>query len=249
MPEDLTPQPLQLFSFSEFAGLTTLTHMTDLDSTSAQKVQASISALLNDIASNFAKTYPQMEAAADRLADMGWTFPMLVTPKALVTLADPTYADADIETMLCDFYTDMNFELLRVAQKDMMKAPSLSRWQGLLQEAFDNLYEGRVQIPVPALLAITEGIIADESGNLNAGIVKVRQMAAGLENTQQHQSIDRLIWRSIRRFVDHLFANAPFSGSQPPKLNRHWILHGRDAGPWTQADAVRLFASLHTLVS
>jgi len=249
MPDNHKPEPPELLSFREFAGLTTLTKSFEQSSKFVREQQARISSMLKSLSVEFAKSYPQMEAAADRLADMGWTFPMLVTPKTIVALADPAYVDSDIEVMLSDFYSDFNFEQLRIVQPELLKAPLLSRYAGLLNEAFDSLYEGRFQVPVPALLAITEGIIADGSGNLNEGLVKVRKMATDLESNQQRQSFDSLQWRSVRRWIDHLFGNAPFSGSQPPRINRHWILHGRDAGPWTRTDVVRLLAGLHTLVS
>jgi hypothetical protein len=134
-------------------------------------------------------------------------------------------------------------------QKDLLAAPLLAPWRGLLDEAFEAFWAGHLQIVVPALLMVIEGAVAIESGNRGAANLKVLAMAADTKTRQEPQSLDALVWRSLKRWLDKLFAYHTFAGPRPPTLNRHWILHGRDAGPWEKTDVVRLFAALHTIVS
>jgi hypothetical protein len=249
MAEDNGGHVPELFSFAEhFASLGTLSESASGSAVAAsealRKQVEGFSAVFKAIARDAARSYPQMEAASDRLADLGWTVPMLVTPRTFVALADPSYSDSDIEAMLSDFYTDLDCEQLRIVQQKVIGAPLFGRWRGLLDEAFEAFYAGRSQIPVPALLAVTEGALAAESGALS---ISVRAIVAGRQSQETAQSLEAMVWRSVRRWVDHLFAYYHFSGPQPSALNRHWILHGRDAGPWTKTDVVRLFAALHTL--
>lgn len=209
--------------------------------------QQSITAMVETIALDIRNSFPKMEAASDRLADLGWTIPMLLTPKEFMALADSSYTDEEVDTGLSGFYTDGDHEHLREVQTALLNSAALSPWRGVLSEAFHAFYLGHFQIVVPALLVVTEGVIAMQSGNLNAAVVGVRKMAAETKAKQDPQTWDALTWRSIGRWTDHLFLNSHFSGPKPPTLNRHWILHGRDAGPWASADAVRLFAALHTI--
>src|SRR4030095_698695 len=58
----------------------------------------------------------------------------------------------------------------------------------------------------------------------------------------------RLIWKSVATFMEKLYENSDFSGNRPFLINRHWILHGRDATAWTVADSIRLFNALQTIV-
>lgn len=258
MAEDKRYSVPAYFSFSEhFAGLTTfaesiaglLKPVNEAMNEFVRVHHERWSAMLQALARDFDRSYPQLESASDRLADLGWTIPMLLTPRTFVELADPAYSDTDIEKMLLALYTDGDYKELRAVQKDILAAPLLAPWRGLLDEAFEVFWAGHLQIVVPALLMVIEGAVTSESGNLGAANVRVLAMAAHTKSQQEPQSWDALVWRSLTHWLDKLFAYHTFTGPRPPTLNRHWILHGRDAGPWEKTDVVRLFAALHALVS
>ena len=248
MPDKTDKPAPELFSFGEhFGGLLAISE------TSAKQFAESaraIAAIFEGVARDFARSYPQMEAATDRLADLGWTIPMLGTPRTFVELADPSYSDSKIGAMLLDFYADADYELLRTIQGDILKAPLFAPWRELLNETFEAFFRGHYQIVVPALLMVTEGVVAIESSAaFPPDRIKVVDRVTQIQSQQRPQSIEALMWRSLQRWIAHLFQNSQFSGTPPARLNRHWILHGRDAGPWTATDATRLFASLHMLSS
>jgi hypothetical protein len=242
------PEPPAIFSFAEHvAGMRQFAGPLQELSEAWKRQQEQIAEALRAIGRDFEKSYPQMRVACDRLADLGWTIPMEVTPRTFVGLADPLHTDADIEQMLSDFYTDNDFEQLRVVQRDLVRSQALARYHSLIGEAFEAYYQGLHQIPVPALLAIIEGLVAAETGNLNSRAVALRKLAAEREAQAPSNGLEALMWRSARRLIDNVFADSDFSGPQPSRINRHWVLHGRDAGPWTKADAVRFFVAIHTM--
>lgn len=57
------------------------------------------------------------------------------------------------------------------------------------------------------------------------------------------------MWRSFYYFIKLLFETKPFNQDRPNFINRHWIMHGRDFTNCKQADCLRLFQALYTLVS
>src|ERR1700686_5287832 len=60
--------------------------------------------MLADAFGRLEKLYPDMIAAADRLADLGWTIPMHdMTPERLVSLALPANSDSTVEAALVAF--------------------------------------------------------------------------------------------------------------------------------------------------
>ncbi len=62
------------------------------------------------------------------------------------------------------------------------------------------------------------------------------------------ESLDRATWNSMNIFFALLYEKSDFRTAPPPKLNRHWSLHGRDLpSSWRRADALRLLHALATL--
>lgn len=76
---------------------------------------------------------------------------------------------------------------------------------------------------------------------------KVVRERADTERCKSHDSFDAIFWHNIERFIDELFKNFDFSAAPPDRLNRHWILHGRDASRGSQADSLRLFQAVDTI--
>jgi hypothetical protein len=70
-----------------------------------------------------------------------------------------------------------------------------------------------------------------------------------LKNAGWHEkeNLEAFFWRSGIAFLDKVFATSDFAQSQPPFVNRHWILHGRSSVDWKLADALRLVNALWTL--
>ena len=177
---------------------------------------------------------------AKKLAHFGWTIPPQMIPRELFELS--TSSDGEtVDAGFINFYRRTGN-----APGVGIGSPRLRRWHPLLEQCLESYDRGNYLICVPALIAVLEGAIAFPEG--------IAFMHGSERKAFFHRKIadcdsDLLslaLWESMDIFVSHLFASAPFGGTRPPRLNRHWILHGRDAPDWRQADALRLFQALST---
>ena len=188
-----------------------------------------------------------LKTAIHTMASRGWTIQMSLTMRDLEELANQTAEEAD--EFFVAFYSGDNFAALRKVRQELTSRPSLARWKALLDECFESFESGRYLITVPALLSMIEGVIASSGQALTSQ--RVRLIAICAENSQKigENSIRSEMWNSMKVFLEKLFEPAPFDGNRPTLINRHWILHGRDAASWTVADALRLFNALQTVDS
>lgn len=181
------------------------------------------------------------------MASRGWTVQMSLTPRDLAELADKTPEKAD--EFFVALYTEDDFAELRRVRKEFASRPGLARWNALLDECFESFEKGHYLITIPALLSIIEGVVASAGQALTEQRVRLPKICA--ENSEKSGSnfMKAEMWTSMALFVEKLFQPAPFGNVRPAFMNRHWILHGRDSAPWTQADALRLFNALQTVDS
>lgn len=193
--------------------------------------------------------WPRVKAQIRAMASQGWTLQMRLTPADLEELAslDPERVDQ----YFVAFYTEDDFAELRVVREKLARRNSLAPWQELLDEAVDSFVDGRHRITIPALLSIIEGVVASAGAVISS---RRSDLVAALTQNAEKLGSDSLrgeLWISFRDFLEKLFENAPFDGARPARINRHWILHGRDtaAGSWTVADSLRLFNALQTVAS
>jgi len=180
------------------------------------------------------------------LAARGWTIQMSLTFADLQELASRT--QDEIDEFFVAFYTDDNFAELRRVREDLARRPQLARWQPLLDQCFESFESGRHLITVPILLLVIEGVIASAGQALTSQRVRLVGICAA-NAKHRDNSIRAEMWTSMALFLERLFQRAPFDGANPGFINRHWILHGRDSGPWTVADSLRLFNALQTVDS
>ena len=179
--------------------------------------------------------------AARKLANFGWTIPPAMSPREFFDLS--TSSDwATVDARFITFYRRCD-----IAPSFGVGSPRLARWHPLLEQCLENYRTGNYLICVPALITVLEGAIAFPEG---VAFIRGKERKAFFERKIADCGSDllgRALWESVDIFVSHLFERAPFGDIRPPRLNRHWILHGRDAPDWGQADALRLFHALSTL--
>jgi hypothetical protein len=180
------------------------------------------------------------------LGTLGWTIPMWADLRMLRDVfvnATPEEVDEAFER----YYVTKRGENARTLFEDISKAQSLVHWQPLLSQAVSSYRRGRYLIVVPALLLIVEGTVAARAEfaasrtNVKKGVKSRRDRASS--------AFDRLMWASVEGFLLELYRDADFGQGPPARLNRHWILHGRQPPSWTRADCLRLFQAIHTLGS
>jgi hypothetical protein len=214
-----------------------------------QPMQTTIPApLLNSLSKiDWPKLLSQMGQSCERLANLGWALPMSFTPRELVELAEHGNTDQQIEQYMLDFFTLDDGRSFMSLRRGVLASAKLVGWRALLEQCFDAYDRRHYLVVIPALLLVVEGAMAQNAGKLKVAEVDPKKFAASLEKAAQPNSIDFHIWRSARVVVDKLFAPSDFGGPHPKKVNRHWILHGRDQRQWTQIDALRLFNLLATI--
>lgn len=188
-----------------------------------------------------------IKKAIRTLALRGWTIQMSLTARDFDDLAQGTPEQTD--EFFVAFYTGEQFTELRKVREDLARRPRLVRWHALLVECFDSFENGRHLITIPALLSIIEGAIASAGGVVTARRAHLIEACAKEVEKVGSNSIRAEMWNSMKLFVEKLFEPAPFDGTRPAFINRHWILHGRDGASWTVADALRLFNALQTVDS
>ncbi|MCX7015975.1 MAG: hypothetical protein NTW86_26040 [Candidatus Sumerlaeota bacterium] len=190
----------------------------------------------------------RIEQSCEKLAHLGWTLPMRFTPRQLVELAERGNSDQQVEQYMLDFFTLEGGRFFLDLRSDVLGSSTrLIGWRNLLEQCFDAYGRGHYLVPIPALLSVIEGAVAQEAGKLKVGQVDPKKHAADLEKSEQPGSTRYLVWRTTRVVLDKLFANYCFGGPHPGELNRHWILHGRDHTQWTRTDALQLFNLLDTI--
>jgi len=192
------------------------------------------------------KLHARLGQSCERLASLGWTMPMGFTAREQVDLSERG-KDQQVEQYMLNHFTvegGRNFLCLRGR---VLSSANLVRWRPLLEQCFQAYDRGHCLVLIPALVSVTEGALAQIVGKLKDRRTRARGFAKDLVNTAPPDSIMFFSSRSAQVFIDNLFAGSPFDGPHPGRLNRHWILHGRDHTQWTQADALRLFNLLDTI--
>jgi len=184
--------------------------------------------------------------AAIRLAQLGWTVPMWATPGQVVEILK-SGEEATVDDRFVAIYSSGGGEVFQRLVRDLVSQPPLVKWHPLIHQCVEAYHREHFQITIPSLLTIIEGILAHSAADNGTRLIRLaHSKVAQLENDGPNRIIF-VIWQTIETFVTELFAKAPFLGPRRQVINRHWILHGRDATTWTQADSLRLFQAIHTV--
>lgn len=181
------------------------------------------------------------------LGEYGWTLPMMMTPRQLARIVAIDDA-ASIDAAFVEFYSSRGASNYRALRTKLLRSSELSWWRDLLTQCF-RAYERRdYLIVVPSLLTVLEGAIAAPD---KAKFVRAKDRVTFFEGKVANaipNSMRHYIWRSMDAFIKALFQHSDFSNSPTPeRLNRHWILHGRDVPDWDASDCLRLFQAIDTV--
>ena len=209
-----------------------------------QLVRAATQSLaLPDVADMMRSANDRLVPAAIRLGELGWTVPMWATPAFLIEIAALTDAD-DIDRVFVRQYRAKRLVAFREMISEMLTRASLGRWSHLLQQA-DRAYRRRdYLIVVPSLLLVVEGLLALSEGSMTR---RTRARGVTKRHLRGRREFRAVLWTSVDAFVQCVFKDQDFAGPRPQVINRHWILHGRDAASAREADCLRLFQAIEIL--
>lgn len=185
-----------------------------------------------------------LEPAAFEMGVLGWTVPMWGPIPLVETIMNEVPADR-LDELFLNTYRKKLWKRERALLKSVSAAQRLAKWHPLLKQAIKAYRRGDYLVVVPALLVIFEGAIttaADQAtkrgGPRKAADRKLESLNAGMQ---------RVAWVSLRGFASGMFVDHPFSNDPPVRLNRHWVLHGRDNPSWARLDCIKLLQALETL--
>lgn len=179
------------------------------------------------------------------LAAQGWVLPMSLTPAETYEILEAGSPAAIDEVFVRLYDADGQRHFERLAE-ELLDRDVLTRWRVLLEQTVSAYRRREFAIIIPALLTVCEGMLMRAESNKTNVRAVVRKRAEA-EQRESPESINAILWLNVYHFVVELFKQSDFSGMPPGRLNRHWILHGRDASSWSQADCLRLFQAVDTI--
>jgi len=201
----------------------------------------------NEVANRFDSAVKKHIEAARTLALKGWTVPGWMGISEYMELSE--LSEEELDQRFTVAFTENNYQILNERIGNLISYSEMSNWKPLLLEVNASIVAGRHLIAVPALLTIMEGYSVKEV--LKSPVEEMRKTdlfklfdKAGLHNTNGLEAVPAV---SNMAFLQKLFEPSSFAQKPPERINRHWILHGRDECDWSAADAFRLINALETL--
>lgn len=185
-----------------------------------------------------------MGPEAFELGRWGWTVPIwgaMWLPRILARHS----SEQDIDDYFLNEYSRRWRRTERLLLRELRKNNQLLHWRLVLDECIAAYRRGYFNLIIPALLSITEGVIAAATDQLNRPTTKLIHHARAKANESQAALI-WVAWQSVMGFMTTTFARASFDAAPPSRLNRHWVLHGRHVRSASKADCLRLFQAIHT---
>ncbi|WP_337288437.1 hypothetical protein [Candidatus Methylomirabilis sp.] len=187
----------------------------------------------------------RLNRAAVDLAEQGWSLPMSLTPAETYEILE-SGTPAEIDKRFVRLYEADGGRYFERLAEDLTSRHGLLRWRSLITQVVSAYRRCDYAITIPALLTVCEGILVHGEGK-RTKLRAVMRKRAEAEQKKPPDSIDRILWDNVSRFVDKLFKQSDSAAAPPCRLNRHWILHGRDVPTWGQADCLRLLQAVDTI--
>jgi hypothetical protein len=193
----------------------------------------------------FKEEMPALRKSIRFLATCGWTIPTGSTPYETRQIAKLKNPD-EIEAYFVQYYAANDGAELSRVRDNLLKNEKLDRWHNLIDQCFSSYNDKRYLVVVPSLITIITGLLAALQGRFQQTSDEKRFVSERRKQTET-ASFEEILLFSVDDYVAELFKKSHFSDSEPPFLNRHWILKGRSATEWKQADCLKLFQCIDTI--
>ncbi|ABO51523.1 hypothetical protein Dred_3020 [Desulforamulus reducens MI-1] len=199
-----------------------------------------------DIKSGLDTIYEEYSNVAILIGKNGWTIPMSMGLSKLDSLIGKKVDIEVLDSFFKKYYDPRKFATLT----KHVKRSNLSNTQKkLFFECVDTFNEGRFSISATALITILEGVLS-KFGDSENDIMMIRICRYHMDETKNDKKIiNHLVWVSFLNFISELYKKSEFDKDEPDKLNRHWILHGRTDKELGDADCLRLFNAIYSLIT
>jgi len=199
--------------------------------------------IIADSAQRWKLTNAAMEKMCPKLGAIGWTIPPYFTAREIIQIViDTKLNPSKLDKFFVEYYSASNNAYFK---QELSTLPTYILQPNLFREYVQTYLAGYYLVTIPSLLLMIEGIF---SGLVNSSKkLYIINFCEKETSIAESGSIKRIAWSSITEFIKCLFGSIPFDKNRPELINRHWILHGRDADNWQQSDALRLFHAISTL--
>lgn len=176
----------------------------------------------------------------------GWTIPMSMGLSKLDDLLDKEITIELLDSFFTGFYTGKNLKLM---VKHVKNSSIKTTQKKLFNQCLESFSRKNYLICTTALITILEGLLS-EFGDDKKDIRMIRICRFQMDQTKTDKKIiNHLVWVSFYNFIKELYDKSAFDESEPDRINRHWILHGRTEKQVGEADCLRLFNAIYSLVT
>ncbi len=181
-----------------------------------------------------------------KMAKHGWTIPQSMALYSFSSIVPFVDDEEKVDKYFSEYYQEKVFEKMVKHIENSLNNPA--HVQGF-NECITAYKTKMFTICLSGLTPILEGVLSLYGDSLNdVRMIRICQYHAD-EAARKKQKIKSLCWLSMGEFVRVLFEKSKFDEVEPNKLNRHWLIHGRSSKIGEQADCLRLFNAISTLVS
>jgi hypothetical protein len=216
--------------------------MADAHQEQLERIQREFAEIMDQVQASIAALEPE----ATKLGRWGWTMPTWA-PLHLLPALTAKASETEIDAVFLTLYNEQFRRRERHLLKELPSRTVLQPWKPLVMQCIRCYRRKQYLIVVPSLLIILEGVLVTAANQQHAFPKMIR--LAGQQADKADTGTLRLGWISIQGFLAEVFGKAPFDAKRPLRINRHWVLHGRDKPQWKRVDCLRLFQALDMLAS
>lgn len=200
-----------------------------------------------------ARVFKALEDVMQRfefLGRNGWTLPLHMDIVAFrrfhVLILCPDTTVQDIEQWFIGYYRSDGLADISI---HLLSSHHLLFWKPLIEQCLRAFERKDFQICVPSLLSIFEGVIAKPWGVAFQNKKNRTKFFERKIGGASSRSREQYLWKSVKAFTEEVFAAAVSDKRTHPVPKRHLILHGKsDPSMWDEADCLRLFQAISTIV-
>ncbi len=187
-----------------------------------------------------------LDRVVDKLANDGWTLPSELGIYE-VNVIGQTEKIEDINEFLFTYFTRNDYEVFNKMLDGILASKIREPLKKMIYECRQAYTNKLYIVCAVALIPVIEGILSEFCDNKN----NIRMMRICKNQVDalscDGSVIEKHIWKSYNTFIQNLYEKSDFSGEEPVKINRHWILHGRSNYEQEEADCIRLFNAVQSL--
>lgn len=178
------------------------------------------------------------------VADNGWTIPLSIDMKRFNELQQHIGSESDINEFFTQYYDGHEARYLYRKVKKLLRSDAQKI---TFEECFNAYNNKQFMICRTGLITVLEGMISEfDSDPKSIRVMKLCNDKAN-EERSAGRNIRSLCWCSMYCFVKKLYEKSDFSQTEPPKMNRHWIEHGRTDRLDDGIDCLKLLNAIATM--